>query len=47
MPAYLESSNLANVALYERHGFHRHGVIDIPDGGPEIVTMWRPAAGVG
>jgi ribosomal protein S18 acetylase RimI-like enzyme len=43
MPAYLESSNHANVALYARHGFEPHGVIAIPNGGPEITTMWRPA----
>jgi ribosomal protein S18 acetylase RimI-like enzyme len=46
MPAYLESSNPGNIALYERHGFARHDVIDIPGGGPQIVTMWREAAGV-
>ena len=43
VPAYLESSNPANVALYERHGFRPHGVIDLPRGGPQIVTMWREA----
>ncbi len=42
MPAYLESSNPANVALYARHGFAPHSAIAIPHGGPEITTMWRP-----
>ena len=45
MPAYLESSNPANVALYERHGFAPREVLTIPGGGPEIVTMWREARG--
>jgi ribosomal protein S18 acetylase RimI-like enzyme len=43
MPAYLESSNPANVALYARHGFERHSTVAIPRGGPDIVAMWRPA----
>ena len=43
MPAYLESSNPANVALYARHGFGPRGTIAIPHGGPQITTMWRPA----
>ena len=44
MPAYLESSNPANVALYGRYGFVPREVLTIPGGGPEIVTMWRPAS---
>ena len=40
MPAYLESSNPANVPLYARHGFVPVGVAT-PSGGPEVVTMWR------
>ena len=42
VPAYLESSNPANVALYARHGFVPRDTIRIPDG-PEITTMWRDA----
>jgi len=45
MPAYLESSNPANVALYARYGFAPREVLTIPGGGPEIVTMWREARG--
>ena len=43
MPAYLEASNLANVALYARHGFVPRETVAAP-GGPEVVTMWRAAA---
>jgi len=42
-PAYLESSNPANNARYERHGFHRIGTFDRPDGGAPVSTMWRDA----
>ena len=40
LPAYLESSNLANVLLYERHGFRVTGEVVIPDGSV-IPLMWR------
>jgi GNAT superfamily N-acetyltransferase len=40
MPAYLESSNPANLGRYESVGFRAHGEITIPDG-PLITTMWR------
>ena len=43
MPAYLESSNPGNVALYARYGFEPRAAISIPHGGPDIVTMWRAA----
>ena len=43
MPAYLESSNPGNVALYVRHGFEPRAAVSIPHGGPDIVTMWRPS----
>ncbi|MGZ4590523.1 MAG: GNAT family N-acetyltransferase [Actinomycetes bacterium] len=44
MPSYLEASNPANVPLYERYGFTVHGSFVLPEGGPEVFTMWRDAA---
>ena len=41
MPAYLEASNAANVALYERYGFRTRSVFTLPAGGPDVATMWR------
>jgi GNAT superfamily N-acetyltransferase len=41
MPAYLESSNSANDARYERRAFHRVGEFNRPDGGSTVATMWR------
>lgn len=43
MPAYLESSNPKNVARYERLGFRPHTEFTLPDNGPTVTTMWRPA----
>jgi len=43
MPAYLESTNPANVRRYEALGF-RHVDEFNPDGGPAVSTMWRAAA---
>ena len=40
LPAYLESSGLANVPLYQRHGFRVTGEVVIPDG-PVIPLMLR------
>ena len=42
-PAYLESSNPANLARYQSVGFERCGSFQLPDDGPEVTTMWRPA----
>lgn len=42
MSVYLEASNPANVALYQRRGFEQVGEFTIPKG-PTLTTMWRPA----
>lgn len=43
LPAYLESSNPANLGRYEACGFERFAEVALPDGGPTVTTMWRPA----
>jgi len=45
VPAYLESSNPANLARYESVGFRVHGHFDLPEGGPVVTTMWREPGG--
>ena len=42
LPAYLESSNPANDARYERAGFAPHGRVTVASG-HVMTTMWRPA----
>jgi ribosomal protein S18 acetylase RimI-like enzyme len=42
IPAYLESTNPANVSLYKRHGFEQIGLIET-DGAPQLVPMVRAA----
>lgn len=42
MPAYLESSNPANTALYQRFGFEGLGVIRVGHS-PPMVPMLRSA----
>jgi GNAT superfamily N-acetyltransferase len=44
MPAYLESTNPANLPRYEALGFDRRAQF-APAQGPVITTMWRQAAG--
>jgi len=44
MPAYLESSNPANVPRYERQGFVGIGEFLRPDGQLSVSTMWREAS---
>jgi len=44
MPAYLDSTNPANVPFYERRGFRRTGAYRLPEG-PEITQMWRTPGG--
>lgn len=43
VPAYLESTNPDNVPYYQRFGFEVTAEIDVPDGGPTLWPMWRPA----
>lgn len=42
LPAYLESSKLSNVPLYEHFGFEVTGVLALPKAAPRITRMWRP-----
>jgi GNAT superfamily N-acetyltransferase len=41
LPAYLESTNPANLRRYEGVGFAVCGTFNLPDGGPTVTTMWR------
>jgi hypothetical protein len=43
-PAYLESSKLTNVPLYQHFGFDPTGPVDLPTGVPVITPMWRAPA---
>ncbi|HXW46458.1 MAG TPA: GNAT family N-acetyltransferase [Streptosporangiaceae bacterium] len=45
VPAYLESSNERNLALYERNGFRVVGELRALGHGPTIWRMWREPAG--
>lgn len=40
-PAYLESSNPANIGYYQRFGFEVTGEVTLPGGGPSLWPMWR------
>jgi ribosomal protein S18 acetylase RimI-like enzyme len=42
LPAYLESSNPANISLYERHGFEVKGTIEV-ETAPPMFPMYREA----
>lgn len=45
MPAYLEATNRRNLALYVHLGFQPTGnPIAMPDNGPKLYPMWRPAS---
>jgi len=41
LPAYLESSNPVNDALYHRFGFESRGLVPLPKGAPPMRAMWR------
>jgi hypothetical protein len=40
-PAYLESTNPANLDRYRGVGFEEVGGFSAPNGGPAVTTMWR------
>ena len=40
-PAYLESTNPANLDRYRSVGFVDHGSFTLPLGGPVVTTVWR------
>jgi GNAT superfamily N-acetyltransferase len=42
LPAYLESSNLENVPIYQHFGFRVTGALGLPQGAPVVSSMWRP-----
>jgi GNAT superfamily N-acetyltransferase len=42
LAAYLESSKLQNVPLYQHFGFQITGTLGLPEGAPVVTTMWRP-----
>lgn len=42
-PAYLESTNPANLDRYRSVGFDDLGGFVLPGDGPEVTTMWREA----
>ena len=39
--AYLESSDVRNVAFFERHGFVARAALTVPAGCPVVTPMWR------
>lgn len=43
LPAYLEASTPRSRACYERLGFQVVEELPLPEGGPPIWRMWRPA----
>ena len=43
VPAYLETSSVANQRRYESVGFVRKAQFAMPGDGPTVTTMWRPA----
>jgi ribosomal protein S18 acetylase RimI-like enzyme len=43
VPTYIEASSERSAGLYERLGFRHTGVFELPDGGPPVWPMLRPA----
>jgi GNAT superfamily N-acetyltransferase len=43
-PVYLETSKPDNIPLYEHFGFRRIGDLDMPEGAPVVMGMWRAPA---
>jgi GNAT superfamily N-acetyltransferase len=43
LPTYIEASSERSAALYERLGFLHLDVLELPNGGPPIWRMRRPA----
>lgn len=41
LPAYLESSNPVNDAMYHRFGFQSRQLVPLPKGAPPMTAMWR------
>jgi hypothetical protein len=41
IPAYLETATEQNLPFYARHGFQVRDVIEMPQAGPTLWTMWR------
>jgi ribosomal protein S18 acetylase RimI-like enzyme len=41
VPCYLESSNPKNTAMYEHLGFVNKGRIEMGEGAPQLLGMWR------
>jgi GNAT superfamily N-acetyltransferase len=44
LPTYIEASTERSAALYERLGFRHIDVLELPEGGPPVWRMRRPAA---
>jgi GNAT superfamily N-acetyltransferase len=44
LPTYIEASSERSAVLYERLGFVHMAVLELPDGGPPVWPMRRPAA---
>ena len=40
-PAYLESTKLSNVPIYQHFGFQVTGTVPVPAGAPVLTAMWR------